>query len=145
LKNWGVVNLTKRFTEKCNASLRRKRPLREWPKHLRDNAIMTCAGPVAELRFCTERGNRIDILSGSVGDHRTMEAMTKAKPAWDLDRSEFEDSAWQRATNLIRQNWNLVTGLSEYISKFYDGWDEVSFSGRELRKVLTSRGGSSCI
>ena len=62
--------------------------------------------------------------------------MTKAKPAWNLDRSEFEDRAWQGATDLIGQNWNLVIALSEYLSEFYDGWGEVSLSGREVRRVL---------
>ena len=63
--------------------------------------------------------------------------MVKAKPALSLDRDLFEDSAWQGATDLIGQNWDLVTVLSEYLSEFYDGWNEFSLSGRDVRRILT--------
>jgi hypothetical protein len=64
-----------RDTVRLHKILRGKRKLTAIPKLVMDEAIIRCAGPAAELRWCTERRFPIRVLFGSLTNHDNVQRL----------------------------------------------------------------------
>lgn len=59
----------RRDNARVNAILRSRRGRNPIPQLILDDAIVICAGPAAELRWCAENGLPIRVHYGSTADH----------------------------------------------------------------------------
>lgn len=79
-------------------------------------AIMSAAGPAAELKYCQENELPARILGGSESDHRSIEAIGKRISNCDgRSRHAFEELAWRGACRMLNRPeiWNAVYELSQ--------------------------------
>jgi hypothetical protein len=101
-------------------------------------AIITCAGPAAEWRFCATRGFPQRLKYSAESDRRTLENYAQIeKNACGSDKEEFVERAWRAAQSFLDDpvQWaaveaiagELITGLGKATPETPKAGDEAEF------------------
>jgi hypothetical protein len=132
----------KRDTVRLHKILRSKRKLTAIPKLVMDEAIIRCAGPAAELRWCTEWRFPIRVLFGSVTDHNNVERLLRwvYRQGFSYDLS-FLDQAWDGAVALLADNWSAVKKLTAALEAGVSeaGGETFTMRGRDIAAIYKQR------
>lgn len=82
------------------------------------NAVMTCAGPAAELRFRQESGLPLRLLGATLGDHEAVDRIGKYLDCQHGRNSfAFRRLAWRKTWALVHQAdvWASIADLAEVL------------------------------
>jgi hypothetical protein len=128
----------KRDTARLHKILRSKRKLTAIPKLVMDEAIIRCAGPAAELRWCTEWQLPIRVLFGSVTDHDNVQRLFRWASRQGL--SYDYDQAWDGAVALLADNWSAVKKLTAALEAgvIEAGGESFTMRARDIAAICTA-------
>jgi hypothetical protein len=131
-----------RDTVRLHKILRGKRKLTAIPKLVMDEAIIRCAGPAAELRWCTERRFPIRVLFGSLTDHDNVQRLFRWASRQGLSHGhDHYDQAWNGAVALLADNWAAVRKLTAALEAGVSEACGESFTmrGRDIAAIYKQR------
>jgi hypothetical protein len=128
-----------RDTVRLHKILRSKRKLTAIPKLVMDEAIIRCAGPAAELRWCTERRFPIRVLFGSLTDHDNVQRLFRWASRQGL--SYDYDQAWDGAVALLAGNWAAVRKLTAALEAGVSeaGGESFTMRGRDIAAIYKQK------
>jgi hypothetical protein len=133
-----------------------KRPTARWGRAIRERGYghaalafgcMTCAGPVAELRFLTYNDMPRQMLGATIGDHEAVDRIGKYldnggngrfRPR---DRFAFRRLSWREAQKLIHREdvWDAVGELAYALQEGLYDWPEAPGQATSLIPGSTAR------